>query len=221
MRADLGLPAAARSWQAAGDSGRALRDALEAGDEALVAELAAKLGQTDDGARIALEVLARLRRHGEAAALAERLGEVDRAIDLYQRAHHDLDAARLLEVAGRDREAGRILERALDLAIAEERPDPARLGRILGRRASHDAAARHLQEAARAPATEAIATEARRHLVVALAAMGLRDGARDALLELRRVAPETPAELLAFLTAARAAAPAAPPSARSSPVATA
>lgn len=201
--------AAARAWQAAGDRGRALRAAIEAKDEALVDELARALTATDDGARVALEVYARQRRHGPAAALAERLGEVDRAIDHYQRAHRDLDAARLLEASGRDREAARVLERALDLVVGEERPEVhLRLGRILERRASHDAAARHLQEATRPPASEAVATEARRHLVVALAAMGLTDAARATLRELRQAAPETPAELPLFLRAARAAAPA-------------
>ncbi len=201
--------AAARAWQAAGDPGRALRAAIEAKDEALIAELAAQLGATDEGARVALEVFARQRRHGPAAELAERVGDVERAIEHYQRAHRDLDAARLLETAGRDREAARVLERALDLVIAEERPEVhLRLGRILGRRASHDAAARHLQEATRPPASEAVAIEARRHLVVALAAMGLTDAARGTLLELRRLAPDTPAELPQFLRSARAAAPA-------------
>ncbi len=201
--------AAARAWQAAGEAGRALRAAIEAKDEALVDELGRALTATDDGARIALDVLARQRRHGAAAELAERLGETERAIDHYQRAHRDLDAARLLESAGRDREAARVLERALDLVIAEERPEVhLRLGRILERRASHDAAARHLQEATRPPATDAIAAEARRHLIVALAAMGLADAARATLLELRRVAPETPADLPQFLRTARAATPA-------------
>jgi serine/threonine-protein kinase len=201
--------AAARAWQAAGDPGRALRAAIEAKDEPLVDEIGKALAATDDGARIALDVLARQRRHGQAAELAERLGEIDRAIDHYQRAHRDLDAARLLEGAGKDREAARVLERALDLVVGDERPEVhLRLGRILGRRGSHDAAARHLQEATRAPATDAIATEARRHLVVALAAMGLSDAARTTLLELRRVAPDTPADLPQFLRAARAATPA-------------
>ena len=199
---------AARAWQAAGEPARALRAAVEAKDEALVAELAAAMSTSEELQRQALEVFARQRRHGQAAELAETLGELDRAIDHYQRAHRDLDAARLLEQSGRDREAARVLERALDLVIAEERAEVhLRLGRILERRASHDAAARHLQEATRPPATDAIATEARRHLVVALAAMGLTDAARGTLLELRRVAPDTPADLPLFLRTARAAAP--------------
>ncbi len=204
--------AAARAWQAAGDPGRALRAAVEAKDEPLVDELARALTATDDGARIALEVFARQRRHGQAAELAERVGEIDRAIDHFQRAHRDLDAARLLETSGRDREAARVLERALDLVVGEERPEVhLRLGRILGRRGSHDAAARHLQEAARPPASDAVTIEARRHLVVSLAAMGLSDAARATLLELRRVAPDTAADLPQFLRTARAATP--PPAA--------
>ena len=201
--------AAARAWQAAGDPGKALRAAIEAKDEALVDEIGKALAATDEGARVALDVLARQRRHGPAAELAERLGELERAIDHYTRAHRDLDAARLLEGAGKDREAARVLERALDLVVGDERPEVhLRLGRILERRGSHDAAARHLQEATRPPASDAVAAEARRHLVVALAAMGLSDAARTTLLELRRVAPDTPADLPQFLRAARAAQPA-------------
>ncbi|MCW5808345.1 MAG: protein kinase, partial [Deltaproteobacteria bacterium] len=41
--------------------------------------------------------------------------------------------------------------------------------------------------------------EAQRHLVATLAAMGLRDGARDALLELRAADPEVSADLDAYL----------------------
>jgi len=198
--------AAARAWRDAGDLGRALRAAIEARDEAQVAELHAALVATDDGARTALDVYGRQRRHGPAAELAERVGDVDRAIEHYQRAHRDLDAARLLETAGRDREAARVLERALDLAVASERATAhLRLGRILTRRASYEDATRHLQEALRTPET---ATEARRHLVVALAAMGLTDAARAALLELRRTDDGVAADLGEFLRAARAAAPA-------------
>ncbi len=198
--------AAAAAWRAAGELGRALRAAVEARAEPLITELTTLLGTTDEGARVALEIFGRQRRHGPAAELAERLGEVDRAVDHYQRAHRDLDAARVLETAGRDREAARVLERALDLAVADERAVAhLRLGRILTRRGSHEDAVRHLQEALRTPET---ATEARRHLVVALAALGLTDGARAALLELRRADPTVPAELGEVLRAARAATPA-------------
>jgi len=196
---------AARAWRAAGDLGRALGNAIEARDEALIGELSATLTATDDGARIALDVFARRKRHSDAATLAERLGERDQAIVYYQRAHRDLDAARLLEAAGRDREAGRVLEKVLDLADGADRAEAhLRLGRILSRRGSHEPAARHLQEAAR----HDLARPAALHqLVLALAAMGLRDAARDALLELRRVDPERSADLDTFLRAARDAEP--------------
>ncbi len=196
---------AARAFRDAGLLDRALRNAIEARDEGLVAELTAALAATDDGARAALEVFTRLRRHADAAPLAERLGERDRAIELYTRAHRELDAARLLEAAGRDREAGRMLEKLVDLADGADRAEAhLRLGRILARRGSHEPAARHLQEAARHDATR---LEALRHLVVALAGLGLRDAARDALVQLRRGEPETPAELDTFLRAVRDAAP--------------
>jgi tRNA A-37 threonylcarbamoyl transferase component Bud32 len=206
-----GALAAAR---AADDRPRALRYAIELGDDAAIAALLGELTATEDGTRAALDVLARMRRHGEAAPLAERLGDTDRAIDLYTRAHKDLDAARLLEVAGRDRDAGRLLERALDLAAAAERaPIQLALGRILARRGAYPEATRLLQDARRAlelapemerPGfTPGLVIEAQRHLVATLAAMGLRDGARDALVELRASAPEVPADLDSYLRAWR------------------
>ena len=183
--------------RAGGDLPRALRYALELGDAAAVGEAMAALTATDDGARAALDVLVRLRRHAEAAPLAERLGDTARAIELYGRAHRALDAARLLEAAGRDRDAGRMLERALDLAADGERAQiQLALGRILARRGAYPEATRLLQDARKEPALRA---EAQRHLIATLAAMGLRDGARDALLELRGVDPAVPADLDQYL----------------------
>ena len=188
--------AALEASRAAGDLPRALRNAIDARDEAQTDELLATLSATDDGARAALEVLVRMRRSAQAAVLAERLGD-PRAIDLYQRAHRDLDAARLMEAAGRDRDAGRLLERALDLASATDKaPIQLALGRILARRGSYPEATRLLQDARKDPA---LRVEAQRHLIATLAAMGLRDGARDALLELRAAEAATPADLDTYL----------------------
>ena len=189
------------SARSAGDPPRALRYAIEVGDEAAIAELMGELTASDDGARTALGVLVRMRRHAEAAPLAEKLGQTERAIDLYGRAHKDLEAARLLEASGRDRDAGRLLERALDLAAdAERAPIQLALGRILARRGAYPEATRLLQEAKK---TRALVLEAQRHLVATLAAMGLRDGARDALLELRAGDPSVPADLDSYLRAWR------------------
>ena len=196
---------AARAWQSAGELGRALGAALEGKDERLIAELDAVLTADDRGAALAVDIYARHRRPGPAAELAERLGDGARAIDLYQRAHRDLDAARLLEASGRDREAVRMLERALELAVADERPAIVlALGRILTARAAYDVAARYLQEAVK---TDATAREARRHLVVALAGLGLTDGARAALARLRADDPAVTPELSEFLRQAQAARP--------------
>jgi serine/threonine-protein kinase len=178
---------------AGGDLARALRYAIELGDATAIAGALGALTATDDGARTALDVLTRLRRHAEAAPLAERLGDTARAIELYARAHRELDAARLLEAQGRDRDAGRLLERALDLASTAERAAiQLALGRILARRGAYPEAARLLQEARKDPA---LRPEAQRHLIATLAAMGLRDGARDALLELRALDPTIPTDL--------------------------
>ncbi|HET9988093.1 MAG TPA: protein kinase [Kofleriaceae bacterium] len=183
--------------RAAGDLPRALRYALEVRDEAGAAELLAVLGATEEGSRAALEMLVRMRQHAEAAPIAERLGEIVKAIDLYTRARKDLDAARLLEGLGRDRDAGRLLERALDLAAEGERaPLQLALGRILARRGAYPEATRLLQDARKLPA---LRDEAQRHLIATLAAMGLRDGARDALLELRANDPAVTADLDSYL----------------------
>ncbi|HEY1552093.1 MAG TPA: serine/threonine-protein kinase, partial [Kofleriaceae bacterium] len=191
--------------RAGGDLPRALRYAIELRDEPAATELIANLGASDDGSRSALDVLVRMRRHAEAAVIAEKLGDSAKAIDLYTRGRRDLDAARLLEAAGRDRDAGRLLERALDLASPGEKPAyQLALGRILARRGAYPEATRLLQDARRHPELPAeLCAETQRHLVATLAAMGLRDGARDALLELRAVDPSVPADLDAYLRAWR------------------
>jgi serine/threonine-protein kinase len=114
-----------------------------------------------------------------------------------------LDAARLLADAGRDREAGRLLERmvavagpGLELAQAE-----LALGKLLLRRMQYPAAASHLQEATREPATR---PQAQRSLILALAGMGLRDAARDVLVQARGEDPGLTADLDVFLRAERA-----------------
>jgi len=187
--------------RAGGDLPRALRYALEVGDADASRELLDTLTATDDGARAALDVLTRMRRHAEAAPIAERLGDIHRAIELYTRARKELDAARLLESQGRDRDAGRLLEKALDFATGSERgPILLALGRILARRGAYPEAARLLQDARKVPELRA---DAQRHLIATLAAMGLRDGARDALLELRASDPTVPADLDTYLRAWR------------------
>lgn len=171
----------------AGDVPRALRYAIEAHDEPSVAALIAELSTTDAGMRTALDILARLRRFADAAPLAEALGEIAQAIDLFRRAHNDLEAARLLEAQGRDRDAGQVLERALDLAApAEKAPLQLALGRILARRGAYSEATRLLQDARQNPALRG---QAQRHLIATLAAMGLRNAASDALLALRADEP--------------------------------
>jgi serine/threonine-protein kinase len=188
--------------RAGGDTARILRYAIELGDLPAIRDTLATMTATDDGARTALDLLVRLRRHADAAPIAERLGDTDRAIDLYSRAHDDIAAARLLEAQGRDREAGRLLERALDLAgtPGERAPLQLALGRILARRGAYPEAARLLQDSRKHPE---LRVEAQRHLIATLAAMGLRDGARDSLLDLRTVDPSVSADLDAYLRAWR------------------
>ena len=156
-----GALAAAR---AANDLPRALRYSIEVHDDVAFAELLATLRTTEDGAKAALDILGRMRRHADAGPLAEEIGDFNRAIDHYTRAHKPLDAGRLLEAQGRDRDAGRLLERALDLASEAERsPIQLALGRILARRGAYPEAARLLQDArssrsaSRAPSRSPIA----------------------------------------------------------------
>ena len=187
--------AASRCARAAGLLDRALRNAIDARDEPLVAELAAELGGSGEpGLRQLVDVYSQRRRFAAAGLVAEELGDRDLAIDLYQRGHIDLDAARLLEEAGRDREAGRLLERVVDHGDEGEAVSLARLrlGLLLARRMQHDEAARYLQEAARDPATRERAQPA---LVVELAALGLRDAARDVLMTARTTNPDLPVDV--------------------------
>jgi tRNA A-37 threonylcarbamoyl transferase component Bud32 len=201
--------AAARAAQADGDLARALRNALEARDEPLAAALLDELRRTPVGQAAALEALVRVRRFAPAADLAIELGDRERAIDLLQRAHRDLDAARLLVELGRDRDAGLVLERALEVAAGDEAAAMhLALGKVLARRGALPDAARHLQHAATSPAS---APEARGHLIGTLASLDLRDAARDVLRLAREHEPELPADLDTFLREFRARQPAAPP----------
>jgi eukaryotic-like serine/threonine-protein kinase len=197
--------AAAGAWDAAGDVSRALGAAIAANDGPLMARYHEQLLATAGGAAAAFAVYVRNRRHGPAARLAESLGDGDRAIELYQRAHLDLDAARLLAAAGRDREAARLLERALELANDDERAEIGlQLGRIYSGRGTYELAVRHLQDATRSPA---VAIAARRVLVVALAGLGLAEAARETLRQLRTDDPSVTAELSEYLRQAQAQRP--------------
>ncbi len=194
---------AAACARAAGDTARALQNAIDARDEALVVELTRALdGAGEAGLRAAMEVFRRRRRFGDAGARAEAIGEIEAAIDDYRQGHHELEAARLLVQIGRDREAGRLLERMIKVAGSGREQAQARLqlGMLLVRRMQFGPAAEHLQEAAREPA---LRQQAQRPLIVSLAAMGLRDAAREVLVQARRDQPSLPAELDAFLRAER------------------
>ncbi len=170
----------------AGDNKRALRNAIDAKQPDDVDRLVSKLkAGGEQGQRDALSVLVERRSFARAAPIAELLGETDKAIDYFREAQLLLDAARLLSAAGRDNEAGRTLER---IATQTDLPDESaeanlRLGRILARRMRHDDAVKHLQ---RATSYEGTRDEAYRLLIVELAALGLRDAARDALIAARR-----------------------------------
>ncbi|MBP9086446.1 MAG: protein kinase [Kofleriaceae bacterium] len=190
--------------QAAGDPSRALRYALSTRDEALVQAQITLLEQAN-GVDAAIDMLLKARRFRDAAVVAERAGQLAVAAEQYKRAHSDLDAARMFEAIGQDRDAGQLLERYVDIATPDERPAAAlALGRILVRRAAYPAAAKWLQEAAKHPGSR---NEALQHLAYCLAAMGLRDGARDALAMLRELDATQPVDLDTFLRNRRDQAP--------------
>ena len=183
---------AARCARAGGDRVRALGFAIEAREDELIRELIEELrAEENGGIAAAIEALAKGRRFDQAARLAEESGDTEAAIDLYRRGNIDMDAARLLAKAGRDREAGRLLERVLTLGDGGEDLPRAQLllGQILARRMQHDQAVRHLQEAARYESTRAAANRA---LIVELAALGLRSAARDVLVRARTADPSLP-----------------------------
>jgi eukaryotic-like serine/threonine-protein kinase len=190
---------AAECAQAAGDRRGALRNLIEARELDRAAELAREMTALGpDDARAAAEIYEQRRLYGDAAAILEALGDVERAALLYQKGAQFLDAGRLYEQLGRLRDAGRLYEKFL----AGE-PDGAQsararlaLGRLLARLRQHEAAARALQEAVRgAGDDDEVRREAQRLLVVELAALGLRDAARDALATARRADPTLPNDL--------------------------
>jgi serine/threonine-protein kinase len=186
---------AAACAREAGDLPRALRNALDARNDALAIEVEQTLvAAGEPGVRTAFEVLGQRRRYARAAPLAEILGDRAQAVELYKRAGNDLEAARLLEEDGRDSEAGRLLERVVQAGddAPSMRRAHLRLGLLLARRMQHDLAVGHLQEAARHEETR---DAAQRALVVELVALGLRDGARDVLADARRRDPSLPADV--------------------------
>lgn len=192
-----------------GDLPRALRNAVDARDEGTIAALVRALEeQGPDGHRAAMEIFAARRRFGDAGRHAEALDELATAVEHYRNAHQELDAARLLERMGRDREAGRLLERLVELSAPghERARARLRLGHLLLRRMQYEAAARHLQEAVREQADTR--QEARHALILALSGMGLRDAARDVLVDARADDPALPADLESFLRQERERRPA-------------
>lgn len=190
---------AARSAEAAGDLPRALAATLEAKDVAGAARhLAALRERGESGKREALAIFAKRKHFAKAAELAEELGDSEQAIGLYQDGHLDLDAARLMVEVGQIREAGRLLERSVrDLdAGAQRSRGNLMLGEILGRLMQHEAAVRCLQDAA---LDEGCRSQAQAALITEFMAMGLREAARDILLELRQSDPSISPDVEAFV----------------------
>lgn len=183
--------------RAAGELPRALRCAVSARDEKATADIVAELATNDAGKLATAELLSQLRQFGDAAQLYESAGRLEEAAHSYHRAHRDLDAARLYQQIGQDRKAGQLLERTLELSTGDERPQvQLALGRLLAGRGAYAEAATLLQAARTSSSQQG---EATLELIVVLAAIGMRDGARDLLIEARRDDPELAADLDSFL----------------------
>jgi serine/threonine-protein kinase len=186
-----------------GDLPRALSNALEARDQPTADRYASTLQeQGEEGKRQAMAVFVKRRQFANAARLAEELGDTEDAVRWYQEGHLDFDAARVLVELGRDRDAGRVLERAIrDLDAGADRSRAnLQLGLIFARLLQHESAVRCLQDAA---THEESRVAAQRALVTELAALGLRDAARDLLIEVRADDPSVTPDLDAFLRAER------------------
>jgi serine/threonine-protein kinase len=185
---------AARAAAAAGDLARAVRLAALSGDDALGAELRARLvaelGQ-DAGRRVALDLSARS-HHLQAAALLCDLGDGLAAAQEFERGAAAMSAAECYRAAGRPAEAARVLEAALR---GEPRDEADRLRAMLGalyaEHGKHQAAVRVLQQVAPASVFRAsiLAPLAR-----SLEALGLRQARRDLEPELERQGVDPAAE---------------------------
>src|SRR5262249_13324920 len=117
----------------------------------------------------------------------ERAGEPAAARERFARAGHLLEAGRLDEQQGKLREAGLCYEQLLGEAHSATDEGAARLalGRVLGPLGRHEEAVPHLPGGPRGQALgESARREAGHLLVLSLAGLGLRDGARHALRQL-------------------------------------
>ena len=140
--------AAAECARKLGDLPDAIRLLIDARAIDEAAQVAAQLTDVKEVARAA-EIYQKKRIWEGAAALRERLGEFERAAECWGKAQRPLERARTLELAGRPREAGLLLERMI--ADAPQAPDAAearlRLAKLLAAFGRHEDAVRHLQRA--------------------------------------------------------------------------
>ena len=181
--------AAAECAQQLGDVPDAIRLLIDAKAPGEAAQLAAQIVEPKELARAA-EVYEKKRIWEGAAALRERLGEFERAADDWGKAQRPLERARTLELAGRPREAGLLLERTIADAPNDAAEARLRLAKLLAAFGRHEEAVRHLQKA-----------RPDRLLVRELDALGLREAASWALDRLRLTMPELPETLGEFLAA--------------------
>ncbi|MBO6936609.1 MAG: protein kinase [Deltaproteobacteria bacterium] len=188
-------PKAIEASENAGYFADAYAYALAAQDRGALQRLMQILPDHPEQARDAAATAEGKGRVVDAASLREAAGEIDLAAELYERAGELAEAARCHESAGRYREAGVLYEKRL----REESGDgeaALRLGRILAGFGRWDHAARALQKAVDDRDHREAALEM---LVACFDAMKMHDAAGTALERLRRLKPELPVKVDAFL----------------------
>ncbi|MFK7986858.1 MAG: protein kinase [Sandaracinaceae bacterium] len=175
----------------------AYRHALAAQDREATGRLLLELESHPEQAVRAANYAERKGLTLDAARLREVAGEAEAAAVLYERASEYRDAARCRLTLGQSREAGMLFEKRL-------REDPAdaesalALGRILAQFGRWDHAVRSLQRSVEDPVYEAPSL---RLLVACFSAMGMDDAAGSRLDALRRLEPDLPMTVSAFLEA--------------------
>jgi serine/threonine-protein kinase len=178
--------AAATEAIRAGEVARALRLAVQAGDEATFEEAATALVLNPMVAQTAAAELTARGQHRWAARVLERCGDPLDTARAWERGGEPLRASSLFELAGASAEAERVLQAALR-RDPEAFPVAVRLGALLTRFANWEAAVRVLQ---RVPPCAPERAEALFLLRQALAQLGLAHAARCAAAELAALGQE-------------------------------
>lgn len=191
---------ASRCALSAGKLRAALEHAIDGGNAEQIENVTTHLLDTGkQGLAIAASTFEKKQRPNRAASLYESYGDKKRAIELFKSGQDYVQAARLLFELGSDSEAGGLLERTLkgQVEAKEAAQSHSLLGLIYSRRQEGAKAVRHFQQAI---SLDPEKKQLHISLVQQLFEMGLRDGAREALIAARRRFPELPPSLDDFVS---------------------